>query len=43
MSRGTPVTRPGAPGTGFTASAEQMKQMRARASAIDDLMGRDDH
>lgn len=43
MSRGTPVTRPGAPGTGFTASAEQMKQVRARASAIDDLMGRDDH
>ena len=43
MSRGTPVTRPGAPG-GFTPSAEQMaEQMKARAKAIDDLLGSDDH
>jgi hypothetical protein len=43
MSRGTPVTRPGAPG-GFTPYAEQMaEQMKARAKAIDDLPGRDDH
>jgi hypothetical protein len=43
ISRESPVTRPGAQGTDFTPSAEQMKHMTARARAIDDLMGRDDH
>jgi len=44
INRGTPVMRPGTPGAGFTPSAEQMaEQMKARAKAIDDLLGRDDH
>ncbi len=44
MIRGTPVIRPGTPGAGFTPSAEQMaEQMKTRAKAIDDLLGRDDH
>jgi hypothetical protein len=43
ISRGTPVTRRSAAG-GFTPSAEQKaEQMRARAKAIDDLFGTDDH
>jgi hypothetical protein len=43
INRGTPVIRPGTPGAGFTPSAEQMaEQMKARANAIDDLLGRDD-
>jgi len=42
-SRGAQLTRAGAPG-GFTPSAEQMTEMmKARAKAIDDLLGRDDH
>ena len=44
INRGTPVIRTGTPGAGFTPSAEQMAgQMKARAKAIDDLLGRDDH
>jgi hypothetical protein len=44
ISRGTPVTRPRAPGAGFTLSAEQLAgQMKARAKAIDDLLGSEDH
>jgi hypothetical protein len=32
------------PSAGFTPSAEQMAEhMKARARAIDDLLGRDDH
>jgi hypothetical protein len=43
-ARGTPVTRPGAPGAGFTPSAEQLaEQMKVHAKAIDDLLGSDDH
>lgn len=39
MSRGAPGRQPGAPGTG---SAPSNEQMRARAKAIDDLLGRHD-
>ena len=40
IHHGTPVIRHGRPGGGVTPSAEQMK---ARARAIDDLLGRDDN
>ena len=41
---GTPVIRHRRPGGGITPSAEHMaEQMKARAKAIDDLLGRDDH
>jgi hypothetical protein len=44
IRRGTPVTRPSTPGAGIRLSAEQKtEQMKARAKAIDDLLGRDDH
>jgi hypothetical protein len=44
MKSGTPVVRSGMPSAGFTPSAEQMAEhMKARARAIDDLLGRDDH
>jgi hypothetical protein len=43
MSHGAPAIRPRASGTGSTPSAEQKAdQMRARAKAIDDLLGRHD-
>ena len=41
---GTPVIRHKTQGGGFAPSAEQRaEQMKARARAIDDLLGRDDH
>jgi len=40
IRHGTPLIRHGTQGGGFAPSAEQMK---ARARAIDDLLGRDDH
>jgi hypothetical protein len=44
IKRGTPVIRHVTTGAGFTPSAEQMAgQMKARAKAIDDLVGREDH
>jgi hypothetical protein len=40
---GGPGPRRGAPGTGFTPSAElRAEQMKARARAVDDLLSRDD-
>jgi hypothetical protein len=42
--RGTPVISPRTPAAGSRPSAEQMaEQMKARAKAIDDMRGRDDH
>ncbi len=44
INRATPVIRPWEPGAGFTPSAEQMaEQMKARANAIVDLLGRVDN
>jgi hypothetical protein len=41
---GTPVIRHETHGGGFAPSAEQrVEKMKARARAIDDLLGRDDH
>ena len=40
IKRGPPVIGSRTPGAGSTPSAEQMK---ARANAIDDLLGQDDH
>jgi hypothetical protein len=44
IRHGTPVIRHGTQGGGFAPSAEQRaEQMKARARAIDELLGRDDH
>jgi hypothetical protein len=44
IRRGTPVIRHQTQGGSFAPSAEQRaEQMKARARAIDDLLGRDDH
>ena len=44
IRHGTPVIRHGVPGTGGTLSAAlTAEKMKARARAIDDLLGRDDY
>ena len=44
IRHGTPVIRHETQGGGFASSAKQKaEQMKVRAKAIDDLLGRDDH
>jgi len=44
LRHGRPIIRHETQGGGFARSAEQrVKQMKARARAIDDLLSRDDH